>query len=446
MYIARLGLIPSVIELPYNDKVRRYIEVYTRKSPHAIPYMIGMTDYYFPIFEEILDEYDLPLEFRYLPIIESALNPRAVSRAGATGLWQFMYSTGKMYKLEINTFVDDRRDPIKSTRAAAAFLTDLYAIYGDWTLVLAAYNCGPGNVNKAIRRSGGKRDYWSIYNYLPRETRGYVPAFIGAAYMMNYYQDHGMKSLAVEIPLHTDTIMVNKKLHLGQVAEVLDLPIQQLRDLNPQYKKDVLPAVTRSYSLKLPVDLATQFIDLEDSIYAFKDTVYFDPARKIVSPPKYSSSKYYASSYNYEAPSITGKTKLYYTVKTGDAIGLIANWYDVRTADVKYWNNIRGTMIRVGQKLVVYVPNAKASKYKSVNSMTASQKTKTTSSSTVTKTTQTTNGNYIYYKIRQGDNLWTIAKKYPGVSNMDIMKINNFSDSDVKKLRAGQLIKIKRKG
>ena len=186
--IARLNAIPSLIELPYNQIIRRYIELYTKRK--SAPVLIGLTDYYFPMFEEILDKYDLPLELKYLPIIESALNPRAVSRVGATGLWQFMYGTGRMFHLEINSFVDDRRDPVKSSYAAAQFLSHLYDMYKDWTLVIAAYNCGPGNVNKAIRRAKGKRDYWDIYPYLPRETRGYVPAFIGAAYMMNYYDKH----------------------------------------------------------------------------------------------------------------------------------------------------------------------------------------------------------------------------------------------------------------
>ncbi len=448
VYIARLNALPMIMEMTYNDKVRRYIEAYVRRGKRSSSAIIGLSKYYFPIFEEILDQYGLPLELKYLPVIESALNPRAVSRAGATGLWQFMYSTGRMYQLEVSSYVDDRRDPIKASYAAARFLRDLYAIYGDWTLVIAAYNCGPGNVNKAIRRAKGQRDYWAIYNYLPKETRGYVPAFIGATYLMNYYSEHGITPVDIDIPLHTDTIMVNQKLHLQQVAEVLNLPIEQLRELNPQYKKDIIPAITTSYSLKLPVTYAMQFVGLEDSIYAYKDTIFFDPKRTVVNPPTYSSSKYYASS-SAEPPSTKGKTKLIYTVKSGDVVGSIASWYDVKTSDLKYWNNIRGNMIRVGQHLAVYVPNHKVAKYKNVNKMTASQKNKAVSRTSTARTSssksQAYNRNYVYYKIRQGDNLWTIAKKYPGISNMDIMKINNFTDADVRKLRAGQVIKIKKK-
>ncbi len=447
--IARLNAIPSLIELPYNQAIRRYIELYTKRK--SAPVLIGLTDYYFPIFEEILDKYDLPLELKYLPIIESALNPRAVSRVGATGLWQFMYGTGRMFQLEINSFVDDRRDPVKSSYAAAQFLSHLYDMYKDWTLVIAAYNCGPGNVNKAIRRAKGKRDYWAIYPYLPRETRGYVPAFIGAAYMMNYYDKHNIQPVDIKMPVMTDTIMVTKKLHLMQVSEVLNIPIEQVRDLNPQYKKDIIPVTVKPYSLRLPFEYSMAFLDMEDSIYAFKDSIYFN-SRVVITPQKYSKSNYYASSsykYNYKPPSTKNMAKLTYTVKDGDNVSFIADWYDIKVADLKYWNKIgRKNMIRVGQNLIVYVPNKKVYQYKKVNSMNHSQK-----NTVAYKNTTNTGANtqfkydkqYEYYKIKQGENLWTIAKKYPGISNLDIMKINNFTDREVRTLKAGQVIKIKKK-
>jgi membrane-bound lytic murein transglycosylase D len=242
--------------------------MYTQNKKELVGVMIGLSDYYFPLFEEILDLYQLPQEFRFLPIIESALNPRAVSRVGATGLWQFMYGTGRMYKLTINSYVDERRDPIASSHAAARFIKDLYSIYKDWTLVIAAYNCGPGNVNKAIRRAGGKKNYWDIYYYLPRETRGYVPAFIAANYAYYYHKEHNIKPQPINIPLTSDTIMVNQLLHLQQVAEVIGVPINLLRDLNPQYKQDVIPAKDRAFTLKLPADAVGPFIDKEKEIYA----------------------------------------------------------------------------------------------------------------------------------------------------------------------------------
>ncbi|RLD75138.1 MAG: lytic transglycosylase [Bacteroidetes bacterium] len=448
--IARLNAIPSLMELPYNQIIRRYIEVYTKRR--SAPVLIGLTDYYFPMIEEILDKYDLPMELKYLPIIESALNPRAVSRAGATGLWQFMYGTGRMFHLEINSFVDERRDPVKATYAAAQFLSHLYAMYDDWTLVIAAYNCGPGNVNKAIRRAKGKRDYWDIYPYLPRETRGYVPAFIGAAYMMNYYHKHNIQPVDIKMPIMTDTIMVNKKLHLMQVAEVLNIPIERVRDLNPQYKKDIIPVTVDPYPLRLPFEYSMMFLDKQDSVYAYKDSIFFNPKRVVITPKKYSKSNYYsASSYNsnYKAPSTKNMTKLSYTVKSGDAIGLISDWYDVRISDLKYWNKIgRRNTIRVGQKLTVYVPNKKAYKYKKVNTMNLSQKNVVAYKNTQTKGVNSDfkfDNKYVYYKIKKGESLWTIAKKYPGISNLDIMKLNKFTDREVKTLKAGQVIKIKRK-
>jgi len=277
VYMHRLHDISSPLELAFNGVVKSYIKVYTQKRKDKMEEILGLSDYYFPLFEETLDAYNLPLELKVLPVIESALNPNAVSRMGATGLWQFMYGTGKLYKLEINSFVDDRKDPVAATNAACHFLSDLYNIYHDWTLVIAAYNCGPGNVNKAIRRSGGKRNYWEIYYLLPRETRGYVPAFIAATYALTYYKEHKLVPENIEMPFAVDTIHVNKMLHLQQISEVLNVPIDALQALNPQYRRNIIPGKDKTYILKIPQVLVSQFIDKEDEIYSYKDSLFFNP-------------------------------------------------------------------------------------------------------------------------------------------------------------------------
>lgn len=437
VYIDRLSRIPSLLELSYNNIIRNYIHVYTQKRKENLEVMLGLSEYYFPIFDEIFDFYDIPNELKYMSVIESALNPRAVSKVGATGLWQFMYGTGRSYGLTINSIVDERRDPIKSTHAAARFIKDLYNIYQDWVLVIAAYNCGPGNVNKAIRRAGNKRNYWDIYYFLPRETRGHVPAYIAATYAMNYYQEHNLKPKPIEMPLAVDTLMIHDDLHLKQVAEVLNIPIKQLRDMNPQYRRDIIPGKSQSLALKIPVEYSSHFIDLEDSIFAYKDSLYFDPTYTIANPTQ--------SRYVPQPP--TGKTKLYYTVKSGDNPGYIASWYHVGLSDLRYWNNIRN-LIRVGQKLVVYVPPEKADSYRKINDMSFDEKQRSIGKNTVrpdetVAQQETADDNYIYYRVKYGDTLWDIAKKYPGVSDADIIRLNNLTDAD--RIQPGQAIKIKRK-
>ncbi|MDF1575051.1 MAG: transglycosylase SLT domain-containing protein [Bacteroidales bacterium] len=450
VYMQRLAEIPSLIDLSYNRIVRNYIHVYSRKRREQVRVMLGLSEYYFPLFEEIFDLYGIPYEIKYLAVIESALNPRAVSRVGAVGTWQFMYSTGKHYGLTINSLVDERRDPVAATHAAARFLADLYEIYHDWTLALAAYNCGPGNVNKAIRRSGGRRNFWDIYYYLPRETRGYVPAYIAAAYTMNYYEEHLISRAPLTLPRVTDTLMVYEPVHLSQVAEVLHIPMALLRDLNPQYRQDIVPGTARQgYAITIPQEQVAAFIDLQDSIFSHKDSIFFDPAKKVASPQRYSSA------YQVDLPP-DKYTKLIYTVKSGDNVGYIADWYDVKSSDLRYWNNISRNLIRVGQKLVIYKPRGSSAPYEELNSMSFAEKqsfagrrlpSETTSSAgaesgSVSGTADS--GEYITYRVREGDSMWEIARKYPGVSETDITRLNNIANSS--KIKSGQLLKIKPKG
>ncbi len=338
VYIDRLSRIPSVIEMPFNDVVQRFIEMYATRLRSKVSYMLASQNYFMPIFEEALDLYDLPMELKYLPIIESSLNPKAVSRQGATGLWQFMLATGKTYGLEQNSLVDDRRDPVKSTWAAARYLKDLYAIYQDWNLVLAAYNCGPGTINKAIRRAGGASDYWKIYNYLPKETRGYVPAFIAANYIMTYYCEHGICPMQAEWPAATDTITVTQNLHLGQVAAVCGVDIEQLRGLNPQYKRDIVPGQSQPSVLRLPQSAVNAFIDSGDSIYAYKADEFLT-RRALVEVDD-----------NGRAAKPSGKGT-YHKVRKGETLGGIAKKYGVSVAQLRRVNGLKGNNIAVGKNL-----------------------------------------------------------------------------------------------
>ena len=271
-YIDRLRRMPTVMEMGYNEIVQRFIDRYMDRLRHSVSYMLGAANFYVPIFEDALEAYQVPLELKYLPVIESALNPRAVSRVGATGLWQFMLGTGKQYGLEVNSLVDERRDPLRSSYAAARYLRDLYRVFGDWNLVIAAYNCGPGNINKAIHRAGGEKDYWRLYPYLPAETRGYVPAFIAANYAMTYFCEHGICPMSTRLPLQTDTVVVDRDVHLEQIASVLELDIEMLRSLNPQYRRDIVPGATKPYAIRLPMADTGRFIDMQDSIYNYRST------------------------------------------------------------------------------------------------------------------------------------------------------------------------------
>ena len=437
--IERLAAIQTPIDLSFNSTVKSVISMYTGRRNEQVEVMLGLANYYFPMLEEILDKYNMPIELKYMAIIESALNATALSRAGACGLWQFMYGTGKMYGLEINSFVDERRDPVKSTDAAARYLNDLYKIYNDWHLVIAAYNCGPGNVNKAIRRSGGARDYWTIYYRLPRETRGYVPAFIAATYTFNYYKQHNIAPRTSRLNIITDTLMVSDYLHFEQLATNLDIEIELLRELNPAYRRDIIPATNeKPYALRLPFDKVNRFIDLETEIFSYQRDKFF-PNNQIKNPSQ--------TAYQYVPVNEKGKAQIYYTVKSGDNIGFISEWFNVRAADIRYWNNIRGNMIRVGQKLLIYVPENKASHYQQFNKMSFTEKQAATGNTTVaqntTKTETPIDPNYEYYTVKSGDNLWTIAQRYPGISANDLMQLNNISNT--RSLDVGQKIKIRKK-
>ena len=338
IYIDRLSRIPSIIEMPFNEIVKKHIEAYTTRLRNKVSFILAAANFYMPLFEEALDTYDLPLELKYLPIIESALNPTALSRQRASGLWQFMLKTGKIYGLENNSLVDERRDPIKSTWAAARYLKDLYNIYKDWNLVLAAYNCGPGNVNKAIRRAGGATDYWEIYPFLPKETRGYVPGFIAANYVMNYYCEHGICPMETQLPETSDTIHIHKDLNLNQVAGVCNIDIEQLRSLNPQYKKDIVPGNSKPYILRLPNNTANQFIELQDSIYAYKANQYLTK-RKTVAVNENSTGK-----------GNTGNAT-YHKIRQGDNLGKIAAKYGTTVNQLRKLNNLKGINITAGKTL-----------------------------------------------------------------------------------------------
>jgi len=342
VYKARLQALPCVIELPYNERVRAFIVRYVKRNPKQVARMMRMSEYYFPLFEETLGRYNLPYELENLPVIESALNPMARSHVGAAGLWQFMPGTAKLYGLEVNSLVDERMDPIKSTEAACRFLSSMYAIYHDWNLVIAAYNCGAGNVNKAIRRAGGKRDFWSIYPYLPRETRNYVPIFIAANYAMNYGQEHGICKAPIEKTMLTDTILTTRRMHLQQVSQNLDIDMNELRRLNPQYSRDILPGGT-AYALCLPSEKVGLFIDQEEAIIAYKADSLINNRRAEIDLAKVTSIN--------GAYRVNGVT--YYTIKKGDTLSGIAKKFHCTVKQLKQWNNLTSDNIREGKKLKI---------------------------------------------------------------------------------------------
>ncbi|WP_308590966.1 transglycosylase SLT domain-containing protein [uncultured Prevotella sp.] len=364
VYIDRLKRLPNIMEMPYNEIVQKFIDRYTGRLRRSVSYMLGASNFYMPIFEDALMAYDVPLELKYLPVIESALNPKATSRVGAAGLWQFMPSTGKQYGLEINSLVDERRDPVKSSYAAARFLRDLYKIYGDWSLVIAAYNCGPENVRKAIQRSNGKADYWSIYPYLPRETKGYVPAFIAANYVMTYYCDHNICPMRTTLPAKTDTVTVTRDVHLKQIADVCGVSLEELRALNPQYRRDIVNGNSKPSAIRLPISVVNSFISNEDSIYNYQADQLFT-RRSLVEVDESVQPRSSYSRKSYSSSSSTGRSKKgkrnkkkstrskSVTIKNGDTLSEIAARHHTTVKKLRKLNGISGSNIRAGKKIKV---------------------------------------------------------------------------------------------
>lgn len=412
----RLEAMNSFISLPFNENVKNYIILYSEKMPSRMGRVLGLSNYYFPIFEDILNRYDLPEELKYMAVVESMLNPTATSHAGAKGIWQFIYSTAKSYGLEINSYVDERMDIEKSMDAAARYLRDAYRIFGDWALAISSYNCGAGNVSKAIRRAGGSKDYWAIYRYLPRETRGYVPAFVGAMYAMTYSKEYGIVPQNVGMPVQTDTFEIKKNLHFAQINGKIGVPMEDLRQLNPQYFNDIIPGSNHSYTLKIPVSWTKTFMDTPiDSIYAFKSDSLL--SQKIVKDVKRAGTQ-------------SSQQRISYKVKSGDYLGRIASRYKVSVNQLKKWNNLRSSNIRVGQILYIY-PNGS---YPTTSSSSGSKSSsKTSASSSKSKSSSVT------YTVKSGDSLYKIAKKYPGISADNIKKANGLKNNNI---RPGQKLRI----
>ena len=439
-YLQRLADMNSFITLPFNETVRNYIILYSEKMPTKMSSMLALSQYYFPIFEEIFDRYGLPKELKYMAVIESAFNPVAVSRAGAKGMWQFMYNTAKMYGLTINSFVDERLDPVKSADAAARYMRDAYRIFGDWNLAISSYNCGAGDVNKAMRRAGS-REFWPVYNYLPRETRGYVPAFVGAMYAFTYYREHGLVPETDSMPVQVDTFHIRRMLHFQQVSALTGVSVEMLKKLNPQYVHDIVPGTAKEeYVLRLPYQYTSKFIENEDSVYAYNAKEYFSPA----------------TLQNIAVSGSASSQRIAYKVKSGDYLGRIASRYHVTVKQIMEWNHLRNTNLRVGQVLYIYGkfngPVAQSSGASSKSSAASSSKGSASSdgatlasskgsAATPPPADSAAEGTYTVYVVKSGDSLYRISQDYPGVSADDIMKFNGIGTD----IRPGMKLKIPKK-
>lgn len=388
----------------YNPILESVINSYLKRNKQGMERLMALSSYYFPMFEQELDKYDIPLEIKYLAIVESALNPKAKSRVGATGLWQFMFTTGKMHGLDVSSYVDERMDPERATEAAAQYLASLYKVFGDWDLVLASYNSGPGNVSKAIRRSGGSNDYWHLRRYLPRETAGYVPAFLATLYLFEYADEHNFQPKKPDVVyFETDTIQVKKLLTFDQISKVTGVEKEMLQFLNPSYKLDIIPFVeNEKYSLRLPKPASGKFVSNESAIYNFAETQLAEEEKEL---PKY----------------IETNDRIRYKVKRGDYLGKIAEKYGVGVSSIKSWNNMRSNNLRVGQYLTIY-PR------KPVEVATS----KSTSKSSK-------NSNTSLYTVKQGDSLWSISKKFPGVT---VQNLRSWNDMNTNSLKPGMKLKV----
>ena len=416
VYMERLNRINSFIPLSYNSVVRNHIIYYTEKMPSKAAQILGLSAYYLPQFEEIFDYYGLPKELKAMAIIESALNPVAVSRARAKGMWQFMYRTALQYNLKINSYIDERLDPIASAHAAAKYLRDSYTIFGDWFLAISSYNCGVGNVNKAIRRAGS-RDFWKIYPYLPRETRGYVPSFIAALYMLEYYKEHNMQPAQLNMPAHIDTFKVHKNLHFEQISAVVGVPMDDLKNYNPQYIEHIIPGNSGEQILKLPYNYTNAFIEKEKEVYTYKDSIYFNPITK-------ESIKKNAS--------LSSGGNITHVVKRGETLGHIAMKYRVSVKNLMRWNGLTSkSVLRIGQRLKINGGTAPA-----VTSSGGGSKASGGSAAT------SKSGGYEWYTIKKGDTLLGIAYKFSGVSLNDILRLNGLTKNS--KIYPGRKIKIRK--
>ena len=373
IYAKRLASMPTIVRMPYNNMVRTFIDTYVKRGHRQVSFMLGVSELYMPIFDEEINRAGIPYELRYLPIIESGLNATATSFAGARGLWQFMIGTGNHYGLKSNNYIDERLDPIKSTEAAVRYLKDLYKMFNNWELAIASYNCGPGNVKKAIIRSGGSTDFWKIYDWLPAETRGYLPAFIAANYAMTFYNDHGIAPMTPKVPITTDTVHVSKNLHFNQIVEVCGIDIEEIRALNPQYLKDIIPGANETYVLRLTNESITKFVEKEDVVYKHNVDKYFPPAdiEKMLNDAKLFASKRSSKSSSDSKDdkkgnkgkesknsknSKNGKNGklIKYKIKPGDTLGGIAIKHDVTVKQIMKWNNMKDTRIRDGKFLNIY--------------------------------------------------------------------------------------------
>lgn len=395
------------LDISYNPTLESVIQFYLKRNKESTEQLMNLSQYYFPMFETILDKYGIPLEIKYLALVESALDPKAKSWAGATGLWQFMYSTGKMYDLEVSSYVDERMDPLRSTEAAAKYLKHLYSIYDDWNLALAAYNSGPGNVNKAIRRSGGQKNYWALRPYLPKETAGYVPSFLAMLYIFEYAHEHHFQPKLPALPyVATDTIRTKNLIELKHVAKITNTDVEFLKFLNPSYKMGIIPyEPEKQYSIRLPFKAAGVFVANENKVYEY--------AQKHIAQSSQKLPKYYKVS-----------DKIRYRVKSGDYLGKIAQVYGVGVSEIRRWNGMHNNRLKAGQRLTIYPRKA--------NYTQSPIKQKTENKAQISK------GQKIYV-VKPGDSLWTISRKFDGLSVQDLKKINNLKNSA---LKPGMTLKI----